>query len=284
MNPDLDDFLERAVAVMVDQAETGEPPALPLSPANPAAASAVQVGVDLGTAYTVLSVLDDQGQPLAGAYHFAQVVRDGVVVDFQGAIDLLGELKRGVEARLGFGLTSAATTYPPGVPLAEVRATQYVLEAAGFRCSQMVDEPTAANAVLQVTNGAVVDIGGGTTGIAVLRKGEVIYTADEPTGGAHFSLVIAGALDMSFEAAEIYKRDRQNHPQLFPLVRPVMEKVATIVARHIQGYGVETLYLAGGTACFTGLAQVVEEVTGLKTIVPAHPLFVTPLGVAMYDS
>lgn len=284
MNPDLDDFLERAVAVMVDQAETGEPPALPPSPANPAAASAVQVGVDLGTAYTVLSVLDDQGQPLAGAYHFAQVVRDGVVVDFQGAIDLLGELKRGVEARLGFGLTSAATTYPPGVPLAEVRATQYVLEAAGFRCSQMVDEPTAANAVLQVTNGAVVDIGGGTTGIAVLRKGEVIYTADEPTGGAHFSLVIAGALDMSFEAAEIYKRDRQNHPQLFPLVRPVMEKVATIVARHIQGYGVETLYLAGGTACFTGLAQVVEEVTGLKTIVPAHPLFVTPLGVAMYDS
>jgi ethanolamine utilization protein EutJ len=284
VNLGLDDFLERAVTVMVDQAETEAPAALSPSSESLAAAPSVQVGVDLGTAYTVLSVLDGQGQPLAGAYRFAEVVRDGLVVDFQGAIDLLSELKRGVEARLGFGLTSAATTYPPGVPLAEVRATRYVLEAAGFQCSQMVDEPTAANAVLQVNNGAVVDVGGGTTGIAVLREGQVIYTADEPTGGTHFSLVIAGALNMSFEAAEVYKRDSRNHPQLFPLVRPVMEKVATIVARHIQGHGVETLYLAGGTACFTGLAQVVEEVTGLKTVVPRHPLFVTPLGVAMYDS
>jgi ethanolamine utilization protein EutJ len=109
------------------------------------------------------------------------------------------------------------------------------------------------------------------------------YTADEPTGGTHFSLVVAGALDMAFEEAEVYKRNAQNHSELLPLVRPVMEKIASIIDRHINGYDVETLYLVGGTACFTGIDQVIAEETGLKTVVPAHPLFVTPFGVAMHD-
>ena len=246
--------------------------------------SRVHVGVDLGTAYTVLTVLDEQMQPLAGEYRFAQIVRDGLVVDFHGAISLVQELKSRLERRLGFELTSAATTYPPGVPRAEVQATRHVVEAAGFLCDHFVDEPTAANAVLQVKNGAVVDVGGGTTGIAIFRNGEVIYTADEPSGGTHFSLVIAGALNIEFEEAEALKKDEQQYRRLFPIVRPVMEKVGTIVARHVAVYPVETIYLVGGTACFSGMDRVVEEVTGIKTVIPGHPLFITPLGVAMYDT
>jgi ethanolamine utilization protein EutJ len=243
----------------------------------------VHVGVDLGTAYTVLVVLDEHMQPLAGEYRFAQIVRDGLVVDYHGAISLLQELKRNVEKRLGFALTSAATTFPPGVSPNEVRATQHVVRAAGFECEQTVDEPTAANAVLQVKNGAVVDVGGGTTGIAIFRDGEVIYTADEPTGGTHFSLVIAGALGIEFEEAEKIKKMTENYQRLFPMVRPVMEKVGTIVARHVAGHAVEAIYLVGGTACFPGIDKVVEEVTGIRTIIPGFPLFVTPLGTAMYN-
>ncbi|MBE7556900.1 MAG: ethanolamine utilization protein EutJ [Anaerolineales bacterium] len=243
----------------------------------------VHVGVDLGTAYTVLAVLDEQMQPLAGEYRFAQIVRDGLVVDFHGAISLLRELKQNVEDWLGFELATAATTYPPGVPATEVRATRHVVEAAGFEVEHVVDEPTAANSVLQVENGAVVDVGGGTTGIAIFRAGEVIYTADEPTGGTHFSLVIAGALKLEFEQAEALKKDTRQHRRLFPVVRPVMEKVGTIVARHIAAHPVETIYLVGGTACFSGIERVVQEVTGVKTVIPGHPLFVTPLGVAMHD-
>lgn len=276
MNPSLDEFLNRAEVVM--HHNTRSRPMSSLSEQTQ-----VKVGVDLGTAYIVLAVLDEQRQPLAGEYCFAEVVRDGLVVDFHGAIQRLAELKQNVEARLGFELTSAAVTYPPGVPLAEVRATRHVVEAVGLDCRRAIDEPTAANAVLQVENGAVVDVGGGTTGIAVIRTGEVIYTADEPTGGTHFSLVVAGALDMAFEEAEVYKRNLQNHNELFPLVRPVMEKIASSITRHINGYDVETLYLVGGTACFTGIDQVLAEETGLKTVVPSHPLFVTPFGVAMHD-
>jgi len=243
----------------------------------------VHVGVDLGTAYTTVFVLDEMYQPLVGTYRFAQVVRDGLVVDFAGATKLLRELKQDLEQRLGFELTSAATTYPPGVPIAEVRATRYVVESAGLHCSGVIDEPTAANAVLQVENGAVVDIGGGTTGIAIVKDGEVVYTADEATGGTHFTLVLAGAHRISFEEAETLKLDLTAQERLFPIVRPVMEKVATIVARHIAGYSLDTLYLVGGTSAFKHIDQVIATVTGVRTVVPTNPLFVTPLGVAQHN-
>lgn len=243
----------------------------------------VHVGVDLGTAYTVLMVLDEDWQPVAGTYRFAQVVRDGLVVDFIGAIDLLRDLKREVEGRLGMELKHAATGFPPGVPRAEVRATANVLRAAGLECTNVVDEPSAANAVLQIRDGAVVDVGGGTTGVAVLRDGQVIYTADEPTGGTHFSLVIAGALGISFEQAEQLKTDPREQARLFPLVEPVMEKVGTIIAKHIARYLVNEIYLVGGTSMFPGIGPVVERITGVKTIVPPRPLFITPLGIAMND-
>ena len=245
--------------------------------------------MDLGTAYLVLVVLDRDRQPVAGEYQFAQVARDGLVVDFVGAVDRLTAMKRRVEQRLGRELAHASTGYPPGVPQAEARATANVVEAAGFHCTGLVDEPTAANALLGLRDGAIVDVGGGTTGIAILRDGEAAYTADEATGGTHFSLVIAGAHDIPFEAAEVMKLDPSQQARLFPVVRPVMEKVASIVARHVEiyksqnGTSVDQLVLVGGTAKFPGIASVVEEYTGISTYVPDRPLFVTPLGIALHD-
>lgn len=243
--------------------------------------SRVHVGVDLGTAYTVLIVLDDQFKPIAGEYQFAQVTRDGLVVDFIGAVDLLKAMKSKVEKKLGFELTSAASGYPPGVPQAEVRATANVLYGAGLDCTGLIDEPTAANNVLQIQNGAIVDVGGGTTGIAIFKDGKVIYTADEPTGGTHFSLVIAGSTGTSFEEAEEMKKNPQEQARLFPVIRPVMEKVGSIINRHIRGHRVDRLYLVGGTCAYPGMVQVIQEVTGVETVLPGNPLFVTPLGIAM---
>jgi len=244
----------------------------------------VHVGVDLGTAYTVLMVLDDKYQPIAGAYQFAQVVRDGLVVDFTGATELLRRLKKQVENRIGFELVSAASGYPPGVPLAEVRATAYVLNSAGLECTGLLDEPTAANNVLQIQDGAIVDVGGGTTGIAVFKDGKEVYVADEPTGGTHFSLVIAGAKNLTFEEAEELKKDPRHQQALFSVIRPVMEKVGAIVRRHIAGYPVETVYLVGGTANVPRIADVIQEYTGIRTVLPGQPLFITPLGIAMNNN
>lgn len=279
MNPHLAELLSHTDEVMTGRMHGQHASSVP--PSWDAPRRRWQVGVDLGTAYTVLVVLDEAGDPVAGAYEFAQIVRDGLVVDFVGAVELLRRLKRQVEAQLGAGLTSAASAYPPGVPQAEVRATANVLYAAGLECTGLIDEPSAANHVLQLRDGAIVDVGGGTTGIAVIENGQVVYTADEPTGGTHFTLVVAGAKNLSFEQAERVKLDPAQQPLLFPVLRPVMEKVATITARHIAGRRVERLYLVGGACAFPGMARVIEEVTGVPTCLPGNPLFITPLGIAL---
>jgi len=244
----------------------------------------LRVGVDLGTAYTVLIVLDELGNPLGGEYQFAQVARDGLVVDYWGAVNLLRSLKERMEERLGRRLTRAASGFPPGVPRAEVRATANVVEAAGMLCPNLVDEPSAANHVLGIRDGVIVDVGGGTTGVAIVEDGRVVYTADEATGGTHFSLVIAGATGLSFEQAEELKKDTREQARLFPLVRPVMEKVGTIIERHLHGFSPQSITLVGGTALFPGMAEVIKEVTGIPTQVPDRPMFITPLGIALADT
>lgn len=243
----------------------------------------IRVGVDLGTAYLVLVVLAEDGTPLAGEWQFAQVVRDGLVVDFVGAVDLLRGMKQRVERRIGYQLTQAATGYPPGIPLAEVRATAHAVEAAGMICTGLTSEPEAANNVLLLRDGVIVDVGGGTTGIAILRDGQVVHTADEPTGGTHFSLVIAGALNITFEEAEALKLNLSEQARLQPLVRPVMEKVASIILHHTKGWNVRSITLVGGGSAFQGMADVVQEYTGIQTQIPAKPLFVTPLGIAWHN-
>jgi ethanolamine utilization protein EutJ len=263
--------LDAVMAAFDDALEATRPDRLPLG---------VRVGVDLGTAYTVVVALDEEDRPLAAAAELADVVRDGVVTDFVGAIEVVRRLKRDVEERTGLALTAAHGGYPPGVPRAEVRAVQHVIEAADLVCTGLVDEPTAANAVLGLREGAVVDVGGGTTGIAVLRQGEVVHTADEATGGTHFTLVVAGAHGVPFERAERMKTDAAQQARLLPVVRPVMEKVATIVARHTAGFAVPVVHLVGGSSAFPGFADVVTEVTGVPAVVPVNPLFVTPLGIA----
>jgi ethanolamine utilization protein EutJ len=238
-------------------------------------------GVDLGTAYIVIVVLDSMLRPVAGAMQFAQVVRDGLVVEYMEAIKIVQNLKALLEEQLGVELSVAATAFPPGVSIGDRQSIKYVVEAAGFEVVKMDDEPSVANRVLGITDGAIVDIGGGTTGIAIVKNGEVVYVADEPTGGTHFTLVLAGARRIPFTDAEAIKADPRNYKEIQPLLIPVMEKVAAIIKRHIQGHKVRDIYLVGGTSCLPGIETVVEKHTGVKTTKPSNPLLVTPLGIAM---
>ena len=242
--------------------------------------SVYYTGVDLGTACVVLAVLDEHLRPVAGTFRYADVVRDGMVVDYIGAIQIVREMKEELEEKLGSQLIYAAAAIPPGTDALDSGAIKNVVQGAGFEITALPDEPTAANAVLNIRNGAVVDIGGGTTGISVLKDGKVVYVADEPTGGTHFSLVIAGAYKMSFADAEIYKRDKKNHKELLPVLKPVIEKVSSIISRHIEGREVDGIYLVGGTCCLTGIEGIIEKKTGIPTYKPGNPMFVTPLGIA----
>lgn len=243
--------------------------------------SVYYTGVDLGTACVVLAVLDENYKPVAGAYRYADVVRDGMVVDYIGAIKIVRELKQQIEEKMGVELIYAAAAIPPGTDALDSGAVKNVVQAAGFEVTNVLDESTAANNVLKIQDGAVVDVGGGTTGISILKDGQVIYVADEPTGGTHFSLVVSGAYKMPFAEAEMYKRDTQNHKELLSVLKPVVEKIASIINQHIKGYDVQEICLVGGTCCLTGIEKIIEKQTGIFTHKPQNPMFVTPLGIAL---
>ena len=243
--------------------------------------SVYYTGVDLDTACVVIAVLDENKEPIADAYRYADVVRDGMVVDYIGAVQIVRELKEEIEAVLGIELYEAAGAIPPGTDALDGGAVKNVIEGAGFECTNLLDESTAANLVLQMQNGAVVDIGGGTTGISIFKDGKVVYIADEATGGTHFSLVVAGAYGKSFEEAEAYKRDVRHHKELVPVLKPVIDKVSSIITAHIEGHQVDDLSLVGGTCCFTGIESMIEQKTGIRTHKPHNPMFVTPLGIAL---
>lgn len=244
--------------------------------------SVYYTGVDLGTACVVVAVLDENYRPVAGAYQYADVVRDGMVVDYFGAVQLIREMKTKLEEALGVEeLLYAAAAIPPGTDTLDGGAVKNVVQGAGFELTSLQDESTAANAVLRIKNGAIVDIGGGTTGISIFKDGKVVYVADEPTGGTHFSLVLAGALHVPFDEAELIKRDVSRHKEIFPVLKPVVEKVAAIINQHIKGHDVDEIYLVGGTCCLTGIEAIIQKQTGIPTFKPKNPMFATPLGIAL---
>lgn len=238
-------------------------------------------GVDLGTACIVLAVLDENYNPVAGAYRYADVVRDGMVVDYIGAVNIVRELKREIEEKLDTELLYAAAAIPPGTDSLDGGAIKNVVQAAGFELTNLLDEPTAANQVLKLKDGAVVDIGGGTTGTSVLKDGKVISISDDATGGTHFSLVISGAYGKSFKEADEFKRDNNNHKELIPILSPVIEKVATIIKGHILDYHIEDVVLVGGTACLNGIEDIIQKNLNINVYKPKNPMFVTPLGIAL---
>ncbi len=242
--------------------------------------SKFKTGLDLGTAYIVIVVLDEENNPVACEKEAADVLRDGVVVDYHGALTVVKRLKEKIEQRIGTELLNCAIAMPAGTE-GSVRTHQYIAEGAGFDVTNILDEPTAANSVYQIENGVVVDIGGGTTGLASFKDGTVTKIYDEPTGGTHLSLVLAGNYHINFRSAEEIKQDYSRHSEIFPIVRPVIEKMATIVARNIESSETETIYLCGGTSCLTGIEEVFEKVTGIHTVKPDDPFLVTPAGIAM---
>ena len=239
------------------------------------------VGVDLGTANIVITILDKNGKPVAGATQRSRVVKDGIVVDFMGAISIVRKLKAELEEKLGIEITEGYTAIPPGVEQGNVKAIVNVVESAGIDIIKVVDEPTAASYVLDITDGVVVDLGGGTTGISILEKGEVVFVADEPTGGTHMTLVIAGSRGIDFEEAEDIKLDKKREREVFVQVTPVLQKMASIVKKYISGYNVKNVYLVGGACSFDGSEKIFEKELDLKIYKPYMPLYITPIGIAL---
>jgi rod shape-determining protein MreB len=115
-------------------------------------------------------------------------LRDGVIADFEGAEEMIKHFIRKVHNRRSFASPLIIVCVPSGSTAVERRAIQESAESAGARRVQLIEEPMAAaiGAGLPVTEPSgsmVVDIGGGTTEVAVISLGGIVYARSVRVGG-----------------------------------------------------------------------------------------------------
>ena len=140
----------------------------------------LRFGVDLGTATIVVTAIDNDFRPIYWNFLPCEAVRDGVVVHFAEAVAAVRALASEAALALGVEVARGRQRFSPGVAEAEARACRYVLENAGVTCRRLVDEISAAQALLQISDGAIVDVGGGSTGVGVVVNSELMSLTDAP--------------------------------------------------------------------------------------------------------
>lgn len=243
----------------------------------------LKVGVDLGTSSIVLTVLDNNNEIIYGDFAYDNAVRDGIVVNFMDSVKILKSLKEKAEKVLDVPLLTAAGAIPPQTGEKSKKIVSNVIEEAGFICTNVIDEPTAAANFLGIKNGTVVDIGGGTTGITIFKDNKIVKVIDEPTGGFHMTLVLGGRYHISNEEAEKLKRNKNKEKEVFMIIRPVVEKMASILTS-LGALVTSPVIVVGGATNFSDFESAFSNVVGQSVAKPKYPEFVTPLGIALFDT
>src|SRR5689334_8844555 len=116
-------------------------------------------------------------------------LRDGVIADFEVAEEMIKHFIRKVHNnRRSFARPQIIVCVPSGSTAVERRAIQESAESAGASKVWLIEEPMAAAIgaglpVTEPTGSMVVDIGGGTTEVAVLSLGGIVYSRSVRVGG-----------------------------------------------------------------------------------------------------
>jgi rod shape-determining protein MreB len=139
----------------------------------------------------VIAVGEEAKQMLGrtpGNIHAIRPLRDGVIADFEVAEEMIKHFIRKAHNRRGFASPMVIVCVPSGSTAVERRAIQESAESAGARRVYLIEEPMAAaiGAGLPVTEPSgsmVVDIGGGTTEVAVISLGGIVYARSVRVGG-----------------------------------------------------------------------------------------------------
>lgn len=139
----------------------------------------------------VLAVGDEAKQMLGktpGHIQAIRPLRDGVIADFEVAEEMIKYFIRKIHNRGLFTSPRIVICVPYGATAVERRAIQESAENAGAREVYLIEEPMAAaiGASLPINEprgSIVVDIGGGTTEVAVISLGGIVYASSIRVGG-----------------------------------------------------------------------------------------------------
>lgn len=115
-------------------------------------------------------------------------LREGVIADFEVTEEMIKYFIHKVHNRRSFVSPQIIVCVPSGATPVEKRAIQESAESAGAGKVYLIEEPMAAAIgaglpVTEPTGSMVVDIGGGTTEVAVLSLGGIVYSRSVRIGG-----------------------------------------------------------------------------------------------------
>ncbi|HYN69007.1 MAG TPA: rod shape-determining protein [Candidatus Eisenbacteria bacterium] len=186
----------------------------------------MNIGIDLGTANVLVHVegrgiviqepsvvaVDDDGRIRAvgedarqmigrtpGNIHAIRPMKDGVIADYViTEVMLRFFIDKAMKGRMRFRLTgpNVMISVPAGVTSVEKRAVKDAALKAGAREAFLIEEPLAAaigaNVPISGPSGnMVIDIGGGTSEIAVIALGGIVVSTSLRVGGNRFDEAIA---------------------------------------------------------------------------------------------
>lgn len=156
--------------------------------------------IEKGGKKQVLAVGDEAKMMLGrtpGNIQAIRPMRDGVIADFEVAEEMIKHFIRKVHNRRSFANPQIIVCVPSGSTAVERRAIQESALSAGARRVHLIEEPRAAAIgaglpVTEPTGSMVVDIGGGTTEVAVLSLGGIVYSRSVRVGGDKMDEAIIG--------------------------------------------------------------------------------------------
>ncbi|MBO6543513.1 MAG: rod shape-determining protein [Alphaproteobacteria bacterium] len=156
--------------------------------------------IEKGGKKQVLAVGDEAKMMLGrtpGNIQAIRPMRDGVIADFEVAEEMIKHFIRKVHNRRSFANPQIIVCVPSGSTAVERRAIQESALSAGARRVHLIEEPMAAAIgaglpVTEPTGSMVVDIGGGTTEVAVLSLGGIVYSRSVRVGGDKMDEAIIG--------------------------------------------------------------------------------------------
>ncbi|CTQ48700.1 rod shape-determining protein [Jannaschia donghaensis] len=139
-----------------------------------------------------------------GSIEAIRPMREGVIADFDTAEEMIKHFIRKVHKRSTFTKPKIIVCVPHGATPVEKRAIRQSVLGAGARKAGLIAEPIAAAIgagmpITDPTGSMVVDIGGGTTEVAVLSLADIVYARSVRVGG-----------DRMDEALISYLRRHQN--------------------------------------------------------------------------
>ena len=191
----------------------------------------MDIGIDLGTANvlvyikgkgivlrepSVVAIDKDTNQVLAigeearsmigrtpGNIVAIRPLREGVIADYDITESMLRHFIEKVVGRSFVFRPRIMICIPSGVTMVEQRAVQEAAEQAGARHTQLIEEPLAAALgagldIAEPCGSMVVDIGGGTTDIAIISLGGIVNSASLRVGGDKFDSSIIAYIKREF--------------------------------------------------------------------------------------